>query len=236
VNWFRLSVAARVSHIKRAFFLGFEHEITRIRWFFYVKIRRQFRQYISSDETNVGGAEYSKSHFYSYHPYRRFMFPLYLLKSIPNQDFSPVLVIGPRYENEYFVLRGFDYKHNEIFMLDTFSYSKLIGIGDMHSMTYQKAFFKAIVCSWTLSYSNNPKLACVEMDRVLAPGGIVIIAVDKISGETEALSRSVMTVPTGRHRVQSINQIKDLFPGYSVITCIEPKAEGTFLCCVQKPI
>ena len=66
-----------------------------------------------------------------------------------------ILILGPRYENEIFIARAIGFK--KIYALDTFSYSPLVEIGDMHNLEYPEDFFDAIVCGWTLSYSTDPQ-------------------------------------------------------------------------------
>jgi ubiquinone/menaquinone biosynthesis C-methylase UbiE len=48
----------------------------------------------------------------------------------------------------------------------------------MHNLEYPKDFFDVIVCGWTIAYSAEPNSAFQEFQRVLKPGGKLILTWD----------------------------------------------------------
>ena len=150
----------------------------RFYWFLYV-LKAPLKTYENKDK-GTAGVEYSKKYFKRYSPDARIFWPLFLLMSIPNLKKDSLLVIGPRYETELLLAKSLGFNMKKVRGLDTHSYSPLIDVGDMHSMQYEDAYFDNIICGWTLSYSTDPKKAGAEMTRVLAPGGYLVISVQKV--------------------------------------------------------
>ena len=133
---------------------------------------------ISNDVNNVSRFEYSKSHFDSYESIRHrvdFLVSMLTNNVKINRDIN-MLVIGPRYESEIFGYIGAGI--NRIIAIDTFSYSKLIKVGNMHSLEFESNTFDVLLCGWTLAYSSDVNLAVEEMSRVLKLGGKLIVSFD----------------------------------------------------------
>ncbi len=114
-------------------------------------------------------------------PLTRSVIPISLASSLfwPEPFDKKVLIIGPRYESDYFIARGYGFQKSNIFLLDQFSYSKLISVGDAHHLEYGNSSFDIVIASWVLVYSiNHPKLLS-EIRRVLKSNtGIGIITGD----------------------------------------------------------
>ena len=110
--------------------------------------------------------------------------------------------------------------------LDTFSYSPLVEMGDMHNLSYKDDYFDAIVCGWTLSYSTNPQKACDEMKRVLKKNGSIVVCVGKVNSEQEEIegAKKIENIPTGTRRIQSKNQFDNLFDGLECISIFDDKS------------
>ena len=107
--------------------------------------------------------------------------------------------------------------------LDTHSYSPLIDVGDMHSMQYEDAYFDNIICGWTLSYSTDPKKAGAEMTRVLAPGGYLVISVQKVDLKFDEKIEGVLR-PVDR--IQTLEQLDDVFEDLERVAGFEPEILG----------
>jgi hypothetical protein len=162
---------------------------------------------------------YSASFLRRYGPDRRVQWTMFLLASIPDCPRDSLLIIGPRYEPELLMAQGLGWDREAVRGLDTFSYSPAIDVGDMHRLPYDDASFGAIVCGWTLSYSATPEVACREMQRVLRPGGYLVIAMQKVpEGYTEGLSG----VLRGDERVQTLRQLDAMFPDLERVAGFEP--------------
>jgi SAM-dependent methyltransferase len=97
-------------------------------------------------------------------------------RRVKNSD--KILSLGPRFESELFGYRALGYKKNQIFALDTYTYSKLIATGNMHSMEYQDGTFDLVVGGWILAYSDDPILAMREIFRVTKVGGLAVLSWD----------------------------------------------------------
>ena len=102
--------------------------------------------------------------------------PLSILENVTKN--AKILVIGPRNEWDLILLwqAGFDF--DKITGLDLISYSPKVVLGDMHKIPFNDDEFDVVLCGWTLSYSANPDLACLEISRVCKNGGIVGIGVE----------------------------------------------------------
>ncbi|MBM4005925.1 MAG: class I SAM-dependent methyltransferase [Planctomycetes bacterium] len=91
-----------------------------------------------------------------------------------------LLSIGPRNEMELFALYAVHFNPRKIKAIDLISNSPLIDIGDMHAIPYPDSSFEVVLCSWTLMYSNNHKLAASEMIRVCQDKGIIAVGVTRV--------------------------------------------------------
>ncbi len=221
----RILVRARVG-----FFWAFENQIAFIRWFYYFKILRRLNFDIDSNTTL--GVSYSREQFSKYKPLGRIYYPLFALMCIPIGLSKRILIIGPRYENEIYIARSLGFVKSAISTLDTFSYSPLVNIGDMHQMQFPNEEFSHVLCSWTLSYSAHPKMAAKEITRVTKSGGLIAISVEKVP-ETE-LSNGVQGILKGNQRIQTRVQLEELFAGCDIKICLEPTDSGMLICVLQK--
>ena len=139
----------------------------------------------------------------TYNPDSRIYWPLFLLNSIPHLSHRSLLILGPRFETEILLSKALGWE--SIKSIDTYSYSPLITTGDMHELDFNDNTFSAILCGWTISYSSNPSLAAKEIIRVLEPGGVVAIAVQKVPLEAKNID-IVPGVLTGTERIQTLIQ------------------------------
>ena len=147
--------------------------------------------------------DYSASFLARYGPDRRVEWTIFLLNSIPDCPKDDLLVIGPRYEPECSMARGLGWPKRGVRGLDTFSYSPAIDVGDMHRLPYADESFSAIICSWTLSYSSQPKVACAEMQRVLRPGGYLVVSIQKVGEDYRTYSPVSFREPIASRRSPS---------------------------------
>jgi len=127
--------------------------------------------------------DYSKSAYAKslIRPLTRSVIPISLASSLlwPEPFDKKILIIGPRYESDYFIARGYGFQKSNIFLLDQFSYSKLITVGDAHQLDYDHSTFDIVIASWVLVYSINHVQMLSEIRRVLKPNvGIGIVTGD----------------------------------------------------------
>lgn len=163
--------------LRQAFLVpAFTRLVVRIRHFYYVRLRGRIRQWRSNEQ--IIAYEYSRGHIdrlvLKGRPLKLIR-PLSVIEALPKA--ARVLSVGCRYEEEIFYLFAHGYSLRNIRGLDLFSYSPLVDAGDMHEMSYSDSTWDAVICAWTLSYSNNPQRACSEIARVTKPGGLVAISV-----------------------------------------------------------
>jgi SAM-dependent methyltransferase len=164
--------------ITRVFLIpGVRERVAKAR--FLVK-RRLHGFSVSEDSSYVSLVEYSRSHFYEYQSIReRIDFLVSTLGNTTRIDCNTkLLVLGPRYESEIFGYMGLGFRKRNIYALDTFSYSKLITLGNLHNMPYRSEQYDIVVCGWTLAYSQDLSKAIDEICRVLKLGGMLIMTFD----------------------------------------------------------
>jgi hypothetical protein len=191
----------------------------RLRFFWFVRILRLKLNKNSKVSQETAALDYSKSAFQSYGPDTRIFWPLFLLSSIPDLEKESLLILGPRFETEILLARSMGFKNDGIKAIDTFSYSPLVDIGDMHDLPYENGQFQGIICGWTISYSTNPILAAAEMTRVLAPGGYIVLAVQKV--EDSFIETIPGILPTTK-RIQTLKQFDELFILLERVAGFEP--------------
>lgn len=95
---------------------------------------------------------------------------------IENLQSAKSLIIGCRTEEELFLFRGYGIR--DVSAVDIMSYSPRVDLGDMHALPYAESSFDFVFCSYTLSYSDNPRRAAAEIVRVAKDGGSVAIAIE----------------------------------------------------------
>lgn len=122
-----------------------------------------------------------------------------------------LLVIGPRFESELFGYMSLGIKKKNLFAIDTFSYSKLISVQNMHEMNFSNESFDLIICGWTIAYSNNIELALKEICRVAKIGAKIIITFDLIDSHT---LRSIDEIFFAGFK-NPISKFKNIFELYS---------------------
>lgn len=125
---------------------------------------------------------------------------------------SKILIIGPRTENDIFILRGLGFL--DIQGLDLISYSPLIQLGDMHNIPFSDNTFDAVICGWTISYSTNPSLAAAEMVRVLKNGGLIALGLEHVIFENEInkpRDSHLVDLDRPSDRVNSCEDLANLF-------------------------
>lgn len=88
------------------------------------------------------------------------------------------LSLGPRYESELYGLIGLGFRRKNIEAVDTFSYSPMIQVGNIHDLKFQGESFDLILLGWTIAYSEKPKEAIQEVVRVAKPFGKIILTWD----------------------------------------------------------
>ena len=120
-------------------------EICYIRFLYYFILKKNFKIYESIENDTIG-VDYSKKTFYDgrlpiYRPSDRIFYPFFNLISDPNLIKEKILILGPRYENEIYLAKAFGFK--KVYALDTFSYSPLVEMGDIHNLKYSDNFFDA---------------------------------------------------------------------------------------------
>jgi SAM-dependent methyltransferase len=186
MNFIRVSRRA-ISDAKRAVLFGLSTELEWSSWAFSTRMGRN-KPKGKADESVVLVPNYSLDGFRRYRPLARTQWLFHALAAIPGGPRDRLLIIGPRFANERFLARGIGFSPESISMLDTYSYSKHVDQGDMHSMTYPDNQFGYVVCGWTLAYSGDPKRAVDEMKRVLRPGGYLLIGMDVENASGERIS------------------------------------------------
>jgi SAM-dependent methyltransferase len=136
-----------------------------------------------------------------------------------------VLIIGCRSEEEILMFRGYGFVN--ITALDLLSYSPWVQLGDMHHMPYADGSFDMIFCSYTLSYSENPKRAACEMLRVIVDGGIIAIAAEYAPHELRAQTQlSLLGYQLGaRASLDSTAAIRELFEPHVTKVFVDYDAE-----------
>jgi len=70
------------------------------------------------------------------------------------------------------------FKRKNIEAVDTFSYSPMIQVGNVHNLKFQSGAFDLIVCGWTIAYSEKPLDAIKEIVRVTKPSGKIVLTWD----------------------------------------------------------
>jgi SAM-dependent methyltransferase len=135
----------------------------------------------SGTTSSVLHSDYSRSHFSGYtSAKKRIDFLLGKVDSIlpGNRKEMTALSIGPRYESELYGLIGLGFRRKSIKAVDTFSYSPMIQVGNVHNLSFKSESFDLIMCGWTIAYSEAPIEAIKEIVRVTKPFGKVLLTWD----------------------------------------------------------
>jgi SAM-dependent methyltransferase len=215
------SVVLRTTRNRLAFALAWQWGWMRFQWL--VRIRRTALRSYGEIDRGTAGVQYSRNYFARYSPDARIFWNMFLLTAIPDVRKDSLLVIGPRYETELLIARSLGFRPSGLRGLDTHSYSPLIDVGDMHAMPYGDRSFSNIICGWTLSYSVRPEVACAEMARVLAPGGYLILSVQKVAPDFNETIEGVLRPAA---RIQTLASLDALFPSLRRVAGFEPSVVG----------
>jgi SAM-dependent methyltransferase len=120
-----------------------------------------------------------------------------------------VLSIGPRSEIEIFALLAAGFSKAKIRAVDLFSYSPLVGLGDMHALPFPDNSFDIVFIGWVMTYSRDHLLVAREILRVCRDKAIVVLAGDYCDDSIDD--------PAFRNKrmyMKSCDQLLSLFEGY----------------------
>jgi len=210
-----------VRSLKLGLLLSFPRQIGYLRFVWLTRFgRRPVRAFHNPDE-HTRQLDYSKEYMHHYRPDQRVRWPMFLLGAIPDCPKDSLLIIGPRYEPELLMAQGLGWDPDGIRGLDTFSYSPMVDVGDMHDLPYGDSTFGAVVCAWTLSYSTRPEVAAKEIQRVLRPGGYLVVSMQKVPDDH--VDHTLLEVPQGRDRIQTLGQLDAVFSELSRVAGFEPE-------------
>lgn len=189
------------------------HYVVYIRAFYFIKIAKKLKVLQSEDAVRETVAHNIKSIYGANNRMNLLIYPLSVIETL-NRD-SRILVIGPRNENDILSLVGMGFRKANIFGLDLISYTDQIVLGDMHSIPFSDAYFDAVVCGWTISYSTNPKQASQEMLRVTKPTGLIAVGVEysemTLEDEKSLLGYELQDFSKIGGRLNSTSDLKNLF-------------------------
>lgn len=206
--------------LKDGLLASFAWEIGYLRFLWLRRIKKRPVMAYSDPDEGTKEIGYSKSFLTHYGPDRRVRWTMHLLSAIPDCEKDSLLIIGPRYEPELLMARGLGWDPHGIRGLDTFSYSPYVDVGDMHDLPYGDESFSSLICSWTLSYSTRPDVAAKEMQRVLKPGGYLIVSMQKVpEGYQEDVLPGVLK---GQERIQTLTQLDALYQNLVRVAGFEP--------------
>lgn len=159
---------------------------------------------------NINLSEYSKAAFGTFVSIgSRITFLVSAVETArrPNKN-CKLLSLGPRFESELFGYVALGYRLNNITALDTYSYSKLVTLGNMHKMEFQDNAFDIIVGGWILAYSNDPTAAMREIYRVTKVDGLALITWDIPEGQLDNFDRLDQIFLPGNNGVRTpLNQL-----------------------------
>jgi SAM-dependent methyltransferase len=208
---------------------GLAEELAWLSWCRGTRMGTQLPAYSSLGLENVGGRTYSRQALAKYSPLPRTRWLMLAAAAFKASSPPGLLIIGPRFESEIFLARGLGWRRGEVKAIDLLTSSRRVTRGDMHQMPFGDDAFGTVVCGWTLSYSKDPKRAAAEIGRVLAPGGVVLFGVEVAEPGTV----TDLDIPLGADRVQSVGQIRELFPDFSneFTTVID----RNLLCVLRRP-
>lgn len=205
--------------LARGLYRAFPYEIGYARFLMFTRLATEPPRTDATPDAGTKQLEYSQAFLTRFTPDRRIEWPMFLMAGIPDCPRDALLVVGPRYEPELLMARGLGWPAEATRGLDTFSYSPLIDVGDMHAMPYRDGEFSALVCGWTLSYSSRPEVAAREMQRVVRPGGYIAVSMQKVPDDfVEVLDE----VPSGDERIQTLAQLDALYDGCRRVVGLEP--------------
>ena len=234
--WRALKREKPVKTLKDGALVAFPREIGFVRFLWFTRLgTRPVREH-DNQSADTRETDYSRSYMRSYRPDGRVRWTMFLLASIPDCPRDSLLVIGPRYEPEILMARGLGWPAGSVRGLDSFSYSPLVDVGDMHSLPYDDEGYGAVTCTWTLSYSTAPQRAAEEIIRVLRPGGYLVVSMHKVPDGYKGKLESVLQ---GDERIQTLDQLDVLFKALDRVAGFEQDLaqgqEGQTIAAYRKP-
>lgn len=227
--------SAPFPNVRAMFLFASAYYIAKLRFLWYTRVQTRLRSF-SSIRQETTALEYSKAAFTKMSFDTRIFWPMFALCAAPDLKKDSLVILGPRFETEIFLARAIGFRKDGITAIDTYTYGPLIQAGDMHEMPFATGSISAIICGWTLSYSIEPARACREMTRILAPGGYIALAVQKVADD---FVEKIPGVLSGRDRIQTLTQFDALFPELERVVGFEPNPVGTSshtLVCYRKTI
>jgi len=188
---------------------GIRERVAKARFFFFVNINTQ-RLNRSNDKTLIKLWDYSQSQFKEYKSIRERID--FLVSSLANTlrftKNSRLLVLGPRYETEIFGYLGLGFRKQNVAAVDSFSYSKLVKVGNIHNLPFNEETFDVVMCGWTLAYSDDIRLAFQQIHKVLRPRGVLIFSFDL---QEEGIPQSLIELRIPDHTSPLSNSFGGLF-------------------------
>lgn len=186
--------------------------IVKLRAFILVKVFRKLKTIESVDAFDVTVKHNIKGLYHCNDRIKLLIDPLMSIEKMDQK--SKFLIIGPRNENDLYVLASKGVKMNRITGLDLISYSSRIILGDMHEIPFEENTFDAVIFGWTLSYSSNPAKAMDEVIRVTKPEGLLAIGVEYSNlnkdDSENLLGYSIQDYQKLNKRINSTGQILEL--------------------------
>lgn len=133
-----------------------------------------------------------------------------LVKQNPSN--AQILYIGARTEAEILYMANFGINPRNITAIDLHSYSPLIELGDMHSLSFSENTFDACILTHCIAYSEAPKIAFQEALRVLKLQGSLIFTVSSMheSKNYKIKPTKNITPRTGAKRIWSFSEYYEL--------------------------
>jgi len=192
---------------------GFRKVIGKLRFYYFVKIRRRIKTGESKDaiKYTVNHNLKALGHFGGTRM-DKLIKPISIMENISPD--ARILVIGPRNEDDILNLIGSGFKSSNILGLDLISYSPFIEVGDMHETRFENSYFDVIICGWTLSYSNQPDKFARELLRIVKNDGVIGIGVEYsvLTEEQSVRSHGGYALRMDElERINSTRQILQLF-------------------------
>ncbi len=186
-----------------------------LRALYYIKLRGRLVSLIGEHTVEANYKHNIKAIYGANNRMAMLLYPISVIETLSRE--SRILVIGPRNENDIFMLMGLGFNEKNIVGLDLISYTSRIRLGDMHKIPFNNNEFDAVVCGWTLSYSTDPQLACSEIGRVVKSGGVIAVAVEystlSSDEEEELIGYNLQDFGRLPIRVNSVKGILELFKG-----------------------
>jgi SAM-dependent methyltransferase len=195
---------------------GIRKRIVRLRLFYFIKLKKRLHSISSENAFDVTVKHNLKGLYDCNDRMKSLIQPLVSIEKV-NKD-SKILVIGPRNENDLFLLYGNGLTWKNIIGLDLISYTPKIKLGDMHKIPFEDNSFDVVICGWTLGYSATPDIAAKEMLRVAKNGALIAIAQEYSTLTKEdieiLLGYAIQDYTKLEKRINSTGQILYLFSGH----------------------